>query len=627
MSNITREQFLFDVWGEEPGTVYFASKTEEKKFLVSKPLVWPEHKELLNGAITQSNVNWDTYYTPGIFKAGTTTKEKKNGWRAKSLWLDIDGYKEGMSGPDTVLAMIAEMSWFPMPTYQLRTSDESSAHFYWILEDYQPASVINDLNRRLAYYFGGDKACWDISHVMRPPETHNHKPEKKVDGISPPVYVHRYTGEKHLPDLFNKLPPVKEQMKEILGAEYTQGTLPTIQEVLDKYPFDKERIDALNRTKQSFWDADKKDYIGRGNAMMFLAYFGAEIGMSDEALYIMLVDIDSRWGKFENRTEQQRKTYLVDMIAKVRSKYPSSTFVVEVAAKEPVVKPVYTLKEFMASDFKFNWIYKDVISEESINFISARPGTGKSRFIIQLARSLALGRDFLNWKLVGNRPRKVMIFSLEMGPATLKKFMGSMTAESTAEEIDLMDENFLIIPAGEPLAIATPEGEQFFNMVLKDHEPEIVIIDAMGSLDFEELSEKTSKKIMNTLKKYLNSHGITFYMVHHNKKSDAASINKPPTLNDFYGNTYAATDAASIMALWKNPASSIEHTELHTLKSRLGVEPKPVVLDSYSNFMFSVATGEEATVAKPARDTTSSNAKTSEPAAAPASAFGFNFGS
>lgn len=622
MSDITLDKFLSDVWGEEEGTVYLATKQSEEVFKVTTPLNWPLAKDLILGAITQMNANWDTYYSPGIFKLGTTTKHKKNGWRAKALWLDIDGYKDGVSGPQAVLSQLAEVGWLPMPTYQLQTSDSASGHFYWILDKYYPAEIISDLNRRLAYFLGGDTACWDISHVMRPPFTHNHKEQHKVDGVSPRVTIKHYNEGDVNPDIFLKLPPVKEQLKDTLIDGLVLGTLPTMEDIKMKYPWDESHIEAFHRGKDHFWDEEKQDWIGRGNAMMYLAYFGAEIGMSDEALYVTLMDADTRWGKFATRTDRQ--TRIVEMITKVRNKYPSSVFTTIQA--ETMVKPVYSLKEFLASEFKFNWIYQDVIAEQSINFISARPGTGKSRFILQLARSLALGRDFLNWKIVDNTPRKTMIFSLEMGAPVLKKFITNMTNESTSEEIDLMDNNFLVVPAGEPLAIATPEGEQFFQMVLKEHQPEVVIIDAMGSLDFEELSEKTSKKIMNTLKKYLNSHGITFYMVHHNKKADAASINKPPTLNDFYGNTYAATDAASIMALWKNPTSSVELTELHTLKSRLGVEPKPIVLDSHSHFMFSIASGEEPTNAKAtATRSKGTSAEPREPAKGEKSNFSFSF--
>jgi hypothetical protein len=237
---------------------------------------------------------------------------------------------------------------------------------------------------------------------------------------------------------------------------------------------------------------------------------------------------------------------------------------------------------------------------------------------------LALGRDFLGWKIVGG-PRKVLLMSLEMGPPVLKKFMESLyrDGEINDEELSTLNTNFLVVPAGEPLAINSAEGEQFFRKVVTDHNPSVVFIDAMGSLDIEELSEGTSKKIMTKLKSFLNEWDITFYMVHHNKKADAASINKPPTLNDFYGNTYAATDAASIFALWKNPANSTDQVELHTIKHRIGLEPAPMVLNSKSKFTFSLLENDDEQwnpAPKPTKDSPTEAA--GKPGANP---FGFGF--
>jgi hypothetical protein len=116
---------------------------------------------------------------------------------------------------------------------------------------------------------------------------------------------------------------------------------------------------------------------------------------------------------------------------------------------------------------------------------------------------------------------------------------------------------------------------------------------------------------------------ITFYMVHHNKKTDASSANKPPTLNDFYGNTYAATDAASIMALWDNPGTPPGQIELHSIKHRIGLEPKPIILDSRSKFTFSILKDDDEQW-NPAPKQTQPSSKPA-PSDAGADPFGFGF--
>lgn len=611
------EQFLSNIWGEEEGTVFFAQKKTEDLFKVSKPTIWPAQKETVLQFISLSNTNWDTYFTPGIFELGSLTKEKENGWRTKSLWIDLDGAEAVTRAVRT----LSENPWLPEPTYKIQTSIHGQ-HWYWILDNYIPAAIANNVNRRLTYFLDADKACWDISHVMRPPETHNHKAKHKVDGVSPTVSIAYFTEEIHNIDTFQKLPAIKEQINDLLLT----GEIPDIEDVIMRYPWDATHIQVFRRDKEHFWNEVKQDYEDRGNAMVRLAYFGAEIGMSDEALYAVLTDVDDRWGKFKDRHDKQ--TRLVEMISKVRLKYPHALITEYTIDTE--LKAVYGFMDFLATTYEFKWIYDEMVPENGINFISARPGVGKSRFILYMMLCLALGRDFLGWKIVGG-PRKVLLMSLEMGPPVLKKFMESLAkdCELTDAECILLNTNFLVVPAGEPLAINSPEGEQFFRKVVGDYNPSVVFIDAMGSLDIEELSESVSKKIMNKLKGFLNEMDITFYMVHHNKKTDASSINKPPTLNDFYGNTYAATDAASIMALWDNPGTPPGQIELHSIKHRIGLEPKPIILDSRSKFTFSILKDDDEQW-NPAPKTEQSSTQQTQPrgkASAESADFGsFGFG-
>lgn len=614
------EQFFFDVWGKEEGTVFLATKKEDL-FRVSKPQIWPSAKDSIMSFIPAADAIADPYFTPGIFKAGSTTKDKSNGWRAKCLWVDLDGYKDGSGSPQAARQRLSELGWLPQPTYEIETSSENANHWYWILDKYYDAEVINDYNRRLAYYLDGDTACWDISHVMRPPFTHNHKEVHKRDGVSPSVTIVQYRATEFSITEFDKLPKVKEQVNEQIKF----GEIPEMVQVMMQYPWDKEHTEIFQRDKSHFLSEDGKDYHNRGNAMVRLAYFGAEIGMSDEAIYAVLLSVDDRWEKFKDRRDRQKQ--LVDIVVKARSKYPSA-LIVSVENEISELKAIYGFKEFLKSEYKFDWIYEGFIPANTINFISAKPGAGKSRFIMQLMKCLAMGEDFLNYKLVDKRPRKVVMFSLEMGGPILKKFAESLeeAIEPTEEELDHLDEYMKLIPAGEALAISTVEGDAWFQSVMEQVKPDVVFIDAMGSLDHEELSESVSKKIMSRLKRYLNVYGCTFYLVHHNKKTDQASLNKPPTLNDFYGNTYGATDAASILSLWKNPAGDAQHVELHELKTRIGVAPAPIILDSSSKFTYSIVKDGAYEPAKPAD---APKAKASSPKAGTGdshtSPFGFTF--
>lgn len=351
------------------------------------------------------------------------------------------------------------------------------------------------------------------------------------------------------------------------------------------YPW-SAAIYRLHELKQS----DFKDYGGkhqRGSAMVKLGYELAEIGANDEVIFSMLYDVDDRWEKFKDRPDRDR--YIKDIVLKVRMKYPSMAFTqdpkghTEDKQLEPFedIKTIYGWREFLESEFEYSWLIDKLIPDNSINFIASRPGVGKSRFTLQMATGLAMGTDFLGREIVGGK-KKVVFFSLEMGPPVLKYFVEGIT-ESLKDSIDLdvLDENVKLLPLGSPLDLEREEGQQFFRYVMDEIQPDVVFIDALGSLTTDDLNEKASKAISNKLKEWLITYNCTFFVVHHNRKENQNSPNKPPTLSDFFGNTMASTDAATILSLWKPPGEETSDVQMHIVKGRTvsGEEKKPWLLD------------------------------------------------
>jgi len=319
--------------------------------------------------------------------------------------------------------------------------------------------------------------------------------------------------------------------------------------------------------------------------MVRLAYFCAEVGMTDEAMYAVLDDCDNRWKKFVGRLDRER--HLSDIINKARLKYPTELFTVEMAQDD--IKQVYGIDDFIKSEYKFDWILDGLIPKNSINSLSSRPGVGKSRMTLQLAKSLVMGEDFLGYKNVCGK-MKVMFLSLEMGGPVLKYFVESLVKQTKMNTAEFND-SFLIVPQGEPLALANSDGSQFFEYLLEEHKPDFMIIDALSSLSFEDINEKVAKNIMAKLKAALNKYDIAFMLIHHNKKATELSKDKAPTIDDFYGNTFGTTDFASMTALWNPPGKRF--TEFHALKTRTGASPKPLILNGIDQFTFEIEREQE----------------------------------
>lgn len=578
-------EFLGNIWGPENANVYLATKPEPNLFSVS-PLItaWQDKKDIIVEFFLAQDAKGDVYYSMAHYKEGSTEKTKANAIGARCLWIELEGDNEGQASPKAALEKLVSEGIIPPPTYRLQSSSENAQHWYWLLDGLYAPDIIETLNRRIAYYLDADRACWNIDRVLRPPFTHNHKAKRaNSDGSAPAVDIIEYTGYRYSPTEFKNLPGVRVQLTEI--AEF--GDIPDIDTVFRKYPWDNQHSDLFSADIKQFWNEKSQDYTGRGNAMARLAYFGAEVGMTDEAIYCVLDDVDKRWGKFTGRHDRNRR--LIEFIFKVREKYPSPIFVREEQTDEPIQR-LYRFGDFLKTEVNFEWIIQDLIAKQTINFLTAVPGVGKSRLAIQLGASLATGQDFLSWKI--ERPYSVVFFSLEMGHPMLKHFALNLNKEGRYDP-EMMQENCWMVPVGEPLPFASQESLTFFKYVMETAKPDVVIIDAMSSLSYSELKEDTAKNINNQLKAMLNEYKCSFLIIHHNRKPNALDGNKPPTLADFYGSTYGATDAASVLGLWRPQGQ--DHYELHTLKSRTGVSDKPLKLASdRSRFTFDIAlAGEE----------------------------------
>lgn len=563
------------MWGKEESKVYLSLKPEPDVFINSSPLGWPSEAEKIVGNIFAYDAQGkDVYFSPATYVDKPTGKNKESAKQSRILVVDLDGYKDGQSAPEAALLAL-EAAGLPQPTYRIQSSQKAAEHWYWILDNYYLPKEVENVNRQLAYFLNADKACWNIDHVFRPPFTHNHKPlRKNSDGSAPGVTIAYFNREAFSLERFSSLPPIKEQIKDIIRF----GNIPPIEDVMAKYHWDNTHLEIFKNDKP----------LDRSNSMVRLSYFCAEVGMSDEAMYAVINDVDIRWQKFVGRHDREKQ--IADIINKARVKYPSDLFEVETTTTEVMRPVVFGINDFLKAEFKFDWIFENLIPKSSINALASRPGVGKSRITLQLARSLATGTDFLGYKNCMGGPIKTMFISLEMGGPVLMYFIESLVGESDMN-LEEVNEMFRLVPQGEAMSLTTPDGIQFFDYLIEEEKPEFVIIDAMSSLAFEDLNEKVSKAIMTKLKQTLNKHNVTFLLLHHNKKANEMGKDKPPTLDDFYGNTFGTTDLATVMALWKPPGQ--KYTEFHAMKTRIGASPKPLILNGVDQFTFKIESEQE----------------------------------
>lgn len=548
-------KFLSNIWGAG-GKVFLAYKSSPSDFDVPAPKNWPEDKDnVVEFFIAAAAKGKDVYFSPAIYKQSATNKEKANVLRSRTLWVDLDGNAADAK------KLVADGKLLA-PTYRVGTGPDGHEHWYWLLKNYESVEKFEAINRRIAYFVGADN-CWDAGRVLRPPFTTNYKP-KYPNPI--PVDIHEFNQVQYELSDFDSLPTVKDS---IVDHVVKLGELPPLSDVLAKYKWDDQHLDIFK---------NPVDIKGtRDESLMRISFFMASVGMPDEAMYVILNDLTNRMGKFVGRADRERR--LAELIAKARTKYPFGTPVKMVPTEEDI-QQVYTINDLLNAEFKMEWLVENLLTKGSINFISAESGIGKSRLSLQLAESMASGKDFLTWPI--SRPMKTMFLSLEMDRYMLKHFTESLSkGENYAEDIS---NNFLLVPVGNPIQLESEDGTRYLRYLLEEHRPEVMFIDALGSLTFDALGEEQAKGINNKLAEFISEFGTTFIVIHHNRKPDKGQSKSAPMLGDVYGNQYIVAAGTLVLTMWMPENQS--HVELITLKSRARMSDKPIVMDGTMGFHF-----------------------------------------
>jgi hypothetical protein len=128
----------------------------------------------------------EVYFCAHLLKA--RRRIKTNVAPMLSCYVDGDGAKPG---PET-----------PSPTAVVESSP-GREQYYWRLSRPATPEVGEMLNRRLAYAMGGDRSGWDLTQLLRPPGTHNHKyPD------TPLVVLREITNAAHDSDELDRLLPL-----------------------------------------------------------------------------------------------------------------------------------------------------------------------------------------------------------------------------------------------------------------------------------------------------------------------------------------------------------------------------------------------------------------------------------
>jgi predicted ATP-dependent serine protease len=348
--------------------------------------------------------------------------------------------------------------------------------------------------------------------------------------------------------------------------------MPVLDDVKSLAKWTPELMEKFNRDSSYFAGPPKKD---RSAAMSELAHLGAEMGWADEQIATILYDADDRWGKYKFRRDRDRR--ITDFINRARQKHGYNslenvdlTRMIQSANQTtPVMgesKLIYGYQDFVDAEFKIEWILSGLLAQGGFGLITGYPGTGKTQFSIALGAHMALGSEkFLTWdNVAGNK--KVLFLSLEMSAAPLNLFMG--TIGKGYDDKNTLNRNFLVAPFGTPINLDTPEGQIFFDQIMNDHMPDILVIDSLQKISSKELTdEQAVKNLIHYLSTVRAKYSCAMIMIHHNRKKPNDGQKKGVELSDVYGSTYITTDVDFVVSLKTVEGNLLQ---VDTLKNRLG---------------------------------------------------------
>jgi len=275
------ESFIKSLFDQQEGFVYTPTKDPATGRWQTYFFKYPDQVPDAVTHICHETDRKEVYLAPSLFKRPQATKAA---WKGTSfVWVEFDG-----NAPDNL------PNGIPEPTVRIQSSTKGHEHWYWRLNNFETdKNVIEGLSKSLAYTLESDRSGWDSTQVLRPPGTIHHDSGRRVR-------VKKADSSTHsVADFVNLVNPPEEV---VVNTNITN--LPDVGDVVSKYKWPTDARDLFKKQTQQVGS--------RSQAMMRMAYHCIEMGMEDTEAYVILMNCDDRWGKYKNRSPENRSKVFLD---------------------------------------------------------------------------------------------------------------------------------------------------------------------------------------------------------------------------------------------------------------------------------------------------------------------------
>ncbi len=544
------ENFVDFLYDGLQGYVYLAGKNPEEpnpeKAWMQEFFEWPARRNDLLNIIRGASDKIEVYLAPAIFKVpdGSRTNVKAS----NVAWTEFDGNAPDWNNSNR-------------PSLIVQSSLKGHEHGYWRLSEPETdIDRLEDVNRRITYGLNGDFSAWDANQVLRPPDTWNHKRSANttLSSLNDTSYDIDYFFS-----LYDEPPKTEE-------IEWGLSELEDAQVVILRHAFTPDLINLLGK--------ERKDLNDRSSALMQMAYGCAQMQLSNNEIMSILLLCDDRWEKFKGRRDRHKQ--LSHIIAVARNKHP----LIETEDTDDDVAPIYALgwQSFLATEINIEWVIEPMLMDQGNMLLVGPSGVGKTQWSLDVAICLALGRDFMHYKV--HKQQKIVFVSLEMGHGELKQFASKMTSEYSDEDLAVLEENLIVVPFGEPLALNSLEGQQTLEKILDEVQPNGLMVDSIGSsVQGNISSDENVQPLTRFNDRIRKKYGLFTWYIHHMRKQGDRQV----TSDEVYGNQYLVNRSTSTYALLKTKDKRIK---VANLKMRLSAEEQSYHVLRDEHLMFHKAT-------------------------------------
>lgn len=339
---------------------------------------WPNFAQLEELLEDHPGDKYNLYFCPLPFSRPYRRREYVLG--SMMLWADIDNADpRAMSPEPSILWESSPGRWAGL----------------WLMDHWLSGEELENLNKRMTYGTGSDKAGWDITQVLRIPGSRNHK------------YEGGPRGKLVRMDLKNRL-RVEDVPKDV--ASVGAGTA---RELYKKW---EKKLRGETRSTL----AARAGTIGKRSEVLWKLYhqlFDAGVPVDE----IRTMVRESVWNKYRGRRDE------VKQLDRDIEKCLQEKLSVSVGGGGPALAGAEEIYEGKGMDSvevgKVDWLWNGYISRGSLTIVEGDPGLGKSFFMQMVGKAVVDGGRLPSDTSLGGRERvgagSVLYFSVEDDASTV----------------------------------------------------------------------------------------------------------------------------------------------------------------------------------------------------------------